>query len=379
MSMTSRERFMTAIRNEQPDCVPVCPDISNMIPCRLTGKPFWDVYVHHDPPLWRAYLDAVHYFGFDGWVNYGGVTWQRKTPIEHEQKITHTADDRVVVSHRWRTPAGDLTEEVTYYRADPGTHTRKMIKSLDEDFPKIRCFFEEPTGYDDSLFREIRRATGEKGIACLGVGTPGFQDYFWFFDGGLEAVTYAYFDHPGIIEELRQLEHRLYVKQTEMLCEIAPDCICTGGSGSITMQSPPIWREQALPTLKETTRIAKQAGVLTMVHSCGKERELVKACVEETDLDCVNPLEIPPMGDCDLAELKRSFGDRISLMGNLHTTEVMLRGTPDDVERAAKQAIDDAGKDGGFILSTGDQCGRDTPDENIFRMVGVARTYGCYD
>ena len=33
---------------------------------------------------------------------------------------------------------------------------------------------------------------------------------------------------------------------------------------------------------------------------------------------------------------------------------------------------------GGFILSTGDQCGRDTPDENIFRLVETVRRYGRY-
>ncbi len=65
-------------------------------------------------------------------------------------------------------------------------------------------------------------------------------------------------------------------------------------------------------------------------------------------------------------------------MGNLHTTDAMLFGAPDDVEAAAKAAIDAAGKGGGFILSTGDQCGRDTPDENIFKMIEVARTYGRY-
>jgi uroporphyrinogen decarboxylase len=85
------------------------------------------------------------------------------------------------------------------------------------------------------------------------------------------------------------------------------------------------------------------------------------------------------MGDCDLAEVKRTFGHRLSLMGNLHTTKVMLHGTPETVERAAKKAIDAAGAGGGFILSTGDQCGRDTPDENIFRLIQVARTYGRYD
>ena len=65
-------------------------------------------------------------------------------------------------------------------------------------------------------------------------------------------------------------------------------------------------------------------------------------------------------------------------MGNLHTTEIMLKGTPDDVRRASKQAIDDAGAGGGFILSTGDQCGRDTPDANIHAMIEIARDYGRY-
>jgi uroporphyrinogen decarboxylase len=56
----------------------------------------------------------------------------------------------------------------------------------------------------------------------------------------------------------------------------------------------------------------------------------------------------------------------------------MLMGTAADVEIAAKKAIDDAGEGGGFLLSTGDQCGRDTPPENLHKLVEVARTYGKY-
>ena len=55
-SLTSRERMLVAIRNQEPDVVPVAPDMSNMIPCRLTGKPFWDVYLHEDPPLWKGQI-----------------------------------------------------------------------------------------------------------------------------------------------------------------------------------------------------------------------------------------------------------------------------------------------------------------------------------
>ena len=84
------------------------------------------------------------------------------------------------------------------------------------------------------------------------------------------------------------------------------------------------------------------------------------------------------MGDCDLAEIKEKYGHRLALFGNINTTDVMLRGTTSDVEKAARECIDAAGKGGGFVLSTGDQCGRDTPDDNIFKLIEVARTYGRY-
>ena len=70
--------------------------------------------------------------------------------------------------------------------------------------------------------------------------------------------------------------------------------------------------------------------------------------------------------------------NKIILKGNLHTTEVMLNSDVNVVIEASKRAIDDAAEGGGFILSTGDQCGRDTPDENLFAMVDTARNYGRY-
>ena len=66
------------------------------------------------------------------------------------------------------------------------------------------------------------------------------------------------------------------------------------------------------------------------------------------------------------------------MKGNLHTTDIMLHGKTNDVIEASKKAIDAAAEGGGFILSTGDQCGRDTPFENIYAMVETARSYGKY-
>jgi len=321
----------------------------------------------------------MRYFGIDGWFIYGDMQYRYATPLETEKKEVSRSAERIVIAERTRTPAGDLTTETTYYIADPPTVTVKAIKDPKEDWPKLRYLFQEPIGYDPSLLQVQRRELGEQGILGIWLATPGFQIWFGAFHGGIEAMTYLYQDHPELVEELRLLHERSILKEAEMVIEARPDFILTGGSGAITLQSPALVRKLSLPTLKKTTRMAKEAGVLTMVHCCGYEYELVKMCAEETDLDCINPLEEPPMGDCYLARIKREFGKRLSLMGNLHTTNIMLLGSPQEVEQAARQAIDDAAADGGFILSTGDQCGRDTPDENIRKLVEVCKTYGRYD
>jgi uroporphyrinogen decarboxylase len=165
----------------------------------------------------------------------------------------------------------------------------------------------------------------------------------------------------------------------ELLLEIKPDYILFNGSGTITLASPDLVRKYCIPGISKWSAMAAEAGVTTILHSCGKSRMLVDMLVENTSIDCINPLERSPMGDINLAELKQSRGRQIALMGNLHTTDVMLRGSAEEVFQASKEAILSAGEGGGFILSTGDQCGLDTPYENIFAMVEAAKEFGVYD
>ena len=195
-----------------------------------------------------------------------------------------------------------------------------------------------------------------------------------------EADIYNYFDHPELharwaAERIERTELR-FARITAM--PVKPDFICVGGSGTLVFQTVEMFRKLALPSVKRAIELAAAAGLPTHIHSCGPETALVKIMAEETGLTVIDPLEKPPMGDCILADLKRRFGDRITLKGNLHTTETMLRGSADDVIAASKQAMDDAAAGGRFILSTGDQCGRDTPDANLHAMVHTARTYGRY-
>ena len=92
----------------------------------------------------------------------------------------------------------------------------------------------------------------------------------------------------------------------------------------------------------------------------------------------MNDLESPPTGDVDLGEVKRLYGDRISLHGNINTVTTLWQGKPEDVEHEVLRCMNDAKEGGGFILGTGDQTAYHTPDENLFAMVDAAREYGGY-
>jgi len=377
--MTSRQRMLTAMRNGQPDCVPAAPDMSNMIPCRLTGKPFWDIYLHDDPPLWMAYVAAVEHFGHDGWL--AGLPYQLDCDRKEaegkplwQEAIVERRPDRIYTRFHARV---DGKEQWTdwcnaYYIDNPPTHGLPITKvGLPDGPPKRWEDVERRTHYDGmAAFNAARELMGDRGVVLPSVGLPGLP----YSPEGV----YEYYDSPSKVVARCEEQRERIVRRTREIVGHKPDAILIGMSGHMIWNPEPIFRQLSLPTLKDVTAICRAAGIVSQIHCCGPEYSLVKIAAEESDLDNVNPLEVPPMGDCDLARLKREFGKKISLMGNLHTTEVMLKGTPDHVRRASKKAIDDAAEGGGFILSTGDQCGRDTPEENILAMIEVGRTYGRY-
>lgn len=377
MSVTSRERLLAVLHGQVPDCVPVCPDISNMVPARLTGKPFWQIYVYQDPPLWKAHIDAIKHFGIDGGFelySFGDLfgdaeyTWT--------DRIVHRRPDGSFVTQAYCAETGEWDRYVRVHTAGNPPATNVLPETIGlllvpTEWEAITGVREWPTGLE--LWRLIREEIGNDGILGMPSGAS------TLLVRNVEEI-YAYHDDPRPFFERRERMLELVDRRLERIArlEIKPDFLLCGSSGSLVFQSPQTFRELALPVLKHVTERAHDLGIPTHVHSCGPERELVRMAAEETMLTIIDPLETPPMGDCDLAELKRAYGERIVLKGNLHTTRVMLHGSVDDVIAVSKQAIDDAAAGGGFVLSTGDQCGRDTPDENIWAMIETARTYGRY-
>jgi uroporphyrinogen decarboxylase len=374
--MKSRERLLALMRGEIPDCVPACPDISNMVPARMTGKPFWNIYVYQDPPLWKAHIDALKHFDIDGGYELYDFGDLFGDETHWERRIVDRRADGSFITQQYCPSTGEWDKYIEVHTAAMPPATQ--VKPEGVGLPPIPSTWEPISGVKEwpkgmELWKLIKRELGDQGVLGMpsGASTLILQD---------PDDIYEYQDNP---EKFRQRRDEM-IERVERRLEIIagleekPDFLYCGASGSLIWQSPRIFRDLALPVLKRATELAFDLGIPTHVHSCGPEKMLVKMAVEETHLSIIDPLEIPPMGDSNLAELKKLYGDKIILKGNLHTTDVMLNGSVEEVVRASKKCIDDGATGGRFILSTGDQVPRDTPDANIFAVVETARTYGKY-
>ncbi|NLE36396.1 MAG: hypothetical protein GX621_00050 [Pirellulaceae bacterium] len=364
--MNPRERIITTMRNGQADHVPACPDLWEMVPIRLSGRATWDVMVYQDPPIWKVRMDAYSYYGTDAFLPV-------MVPMSERQKtaVLFRDDEKLITRAFVETDEGIDWEPYARIFEHAPPNARVEADSLDLDITSLKEVVRPNyTKVGRDYFEDARAYVGERGVVAPVVRLPCIDHR--------ACSTYRYYDErEAVIEEMQRTGERLILHMEEVL-SWEPDAIMIANSGLMIFNPEPVFRQLSLEWLKKITKMAKDKGVIIHLHCCGPERKLVEIAALETDLSCIEPLEERPMGDCDLRELKRQFGHKLALKGNLHTTDVLLRGSVRQVEEACKRAIDDAGEGGGFVLSSADQTPRDTPDENIIAIQRVAETYGRY-
>ena len=77
-----------------------------------------------------------------------------------------------------------------------------------------------------------------------------------------------------------------------------------------------------------------------------------------------------------LAEMKGLTGDAVTLVGNIPTRDVLAAGTPDDVRRGVKAALDSVDDKRRIILSCGGGMPPNVPTENIEAFLSGAKHSG---
>ena len=82
-------------------------------------------------------------------------------------------------------------------------------------------------------------------------------------------------------------------------------------------------------------------------------------------------------GAMDIRLMKRDYGGRICLLGNVDLNTLGV-GTPAQVETEVRELIRDVGPGGGYILTSGNSLAGYLKPENVLALSEAAHTYGRY-
>ncbi|MHB8969117.1 MAG: uroporphyrinogen decarboxylase family protein [Pirellulaceae bacterium] len=348
MSMTPRERVLTALDRQRPDRAPLDYWAEPCVTERLLRDlelPDRDALLDRlavdvralsavEPPL-RELPDGMR-------ENFWGERWQKV---------------RVLGTDEWFHVTGALAEAET-------------IEDLERyDWPTPDLFDYSP------LKEQVRKYQG-------------FALRYGFGDN---------FERPSLVRGKEQfycdlalrpdMAHFLIDKFTEFYCEDLTRALeATDGQIDMVLLLADLGTQQGLMFSKEMLNtffapyaaklfaIARQAGVKSMLHSCGSVRAYIPELID-AGVDILNPIQVRAQGMVP-SELKREFGNRLCFHGGVDIQRTLPRGTPEEVRTEVRTRIREMGSDGGYIVCSTHNLQNDASTENILAMYDVAaRSY----
>lgn len=292
------------------------------------------------------------------------------------------ADRTRRVSKRYQTPDGTLSEEFLVpmpgnpeYGENPNpVHLEYLVKDP-EDLLRLRHLMPAVDPDAAVRFRNIEGVVCEQGL-CLAT-VYGALDHQAGSVVSMEDIMIGIIERPGFVSELIGLFQEQIIAQTRALLEGGvKNFFCPYYYHSISAGwSPDHYRSWFLPLVSEQVALVHSYDGLMFYYDDGKHMEILPFLVE-AGVDVVETCTPPPVGDFDLVEAKRLFGDRITFKGYIDLIYVLQKGGVDDVREAVRFACETGGAGGGFILGTSDSIRSGTPKENIDAYFRYGREFG---
>jgi uroporphyrinogen decarboxylase len=189
---------------------------------------------------------------------------------------------------------------------------------------------------------------------------------------GMERLLTSYHLEPEFARELARMVLAYNLELHREAIRAGCDVIILSddyGHKSGPLMSPVQFREFILPGLAAAVANVHEAGGLCIKHTDGNVWELLDDIVD-TGIDGLGPLE--PAAGMDLAEVKRRYGARVCVMGNVDV-DLLCRGSVADVQRATTTLLETVSRGGGHILSSGNSITSAVRPENFRAMVATAR------
>ncbi len=195
---------------------------------------------------------------------------------------------------------------------------------------------------------------------------------------GFQNFLMALAADPELVQGLVDLSVELNIEYAKECARLGADFVFTGDDYSSTngpLLSPKSFRELLYPGLKRVFAGFKEQGLLTVKHSDGNILPLLDMIVDAAP-DCLDPID--PNGGLDIAKMKQEHGDRFAMKGNVDCAHLLTFGTMQEVVEQTKEVIRVAAPGGGFILSSSNSVHSKVKPENYLAMWNTVRTYGTY-
>ncbi len=371
--MNSKERVRAAIRRERPDKVPLGFYIVDYdIVEKVIGRP---TYVRNkikaQLALWEGRRDEVvesykrDTVEFYRKIDIADVICFKEAPIVPPKGYRPEDPPRQIAPDVWEDSRGrvfkvsHVSNELVCVR-DPTVwereYTVEEFTAPVEDIPP-----------DPSIFEACDYLIAELGAERYIAGSSGGLGVMVLL-GGMERGLMEYLLHPDVVRAAIRhnvvrgnLNDRYYIRPGQDGVLFEEDMAGTRGP----LISPRMFREFCLPAMKERVAHVKQAGMQVLLHNCGNNRALIEYFIE-AGVDCYQSLQAN--ADMDVGELKAAYGDRMAFWGGV-SLDVLIQGTPEDVRREVRRALEVGAPGGGFILGPSHSIAKGTPYENFMALL----------
>jgi uroporphyrinogen-III decarboxylase len=274
-------------------------------------------------------------------------------------------NDMIYFSRMWRLGRKERKDD--YGRIHYIDGMMKTPESLSQiwypDMDEIERRLEE-------LFNTISRT--RLGVICPVVSAPfvvatamGYQDYW------LNTLS-----NPGFIHEFTKRIQAYADKELELYLRYPIDAFQIGSSFVTSrgpMCSPEMLEEFDYAYVRRHAQIVKSHNRLLWAHLDGKISDIMPDFIE-MGVDIFQPLE-PCGGEQNIYEIKRRFGHKITLCGNIDVDGVLLSGTVEEIKKDVLDHIEGLADGGGYIVASSHDIHQLIPLENFFAMRDAVHEY----
>ena len=336
--LLSRERLLRTFRQESTDRMPV----------RIWGL---DPMFPSSQPSWKPLYEMAEKYELDVIRNWRPRADEQDKPLVkyRSQRIESDKPDMWLNQTVMETPAGGLIQ--TFYApksGHPGMVRKFYIETIADAKKWLSIPLVKPNVTVDSYF-ELLRKTEDHAMLMISIGEP-----MYAVQALMGSETFGFW----LMEE-RELLHELITHAYERIENLTKHYLahdigdCYGWVGPELcippLASPKDFREFVFNYDKRIIDLIHDAGKLVWVHCHGDMNPVLEDFVE-MGVNCLNPIEPPPVGSLTLADAKKRIAGRMSLDGGVqdgdfHTLE------PREMVQVVEETVS-MGKPGGcFILS----------------------------